>query len=78
MFNFGLTFKMFGVTTPGKYLLFLTQHIFNNLHIYDRRMTNSEEKFWAFFLPGKSKELQRYDRKNNISSVLTYDGTVVK
>ena len=76
MFNFGLTNEKFGITTPGNYLLFLTQHIFNNIHIYN--MTDSKEKFWAFFLPGKIKELQRYDRKNNISSVLTYDDTVGK
>ena len=71
MFNFGLTNEMFGITTPGKYLLFLTQHIFNNMHIYDKGMTDSREKFWALFLPGNSKELQRYDRKNSISIAVT-------
>ena len=71
-FNFGLTNEMFGITTPGKYLLFLTQQYFNNIHIYDKGMTVPKERFWAFFLPGKSKELQRYDRKNSISSVLAW------
>ena len=71
MFNFGLTNEMFGITTPGKYLLFLTQHIFNNIHIYDKGMTDCREKFWALFIPGKRKELQRYDRKNSISIVVT-------
>ena len=73
MFNFGLTIEKFGMTTPGKYLLFLTQHIFNNVYIYNIGMTDSKKKFWAFFLPEKSKELQRYDRKNSISIVLTWD-----
>ena len=71
MFNFGLTIEKFGITTPGKYLLFLTQHIFNNIHIYDKGMTDFKEKFCAFFLPGKIKELQRCDRKNSISIVIT-------
>ena len=66
MFNFGLTNEMFGFTTLGKYLLFLTQDIFNNRHIYDKGMIDSKETFWAFFIPGKRKELQRYDRKNSI------------
>ena len=72
MFNFGLTDEMFGITTPGKYLLFLTQHIFNNLHIYN--MANSEETFWAFYLPGNRNALETYKRTSKISIVFTNSG----
>ena len=37
MFNFGLTNEKFGVTTPEKYLLFLIQHIFNNVKMYHKQ-----------------------------------------
>ena len=67
MFNFGLTNEKFGITTPAKYLLFLIQHIFNNVKMYHKHngTTDFEEQFWAFFIPDENNELQVFNRKHN-------------
>ena len=67
MFNFGLTNERFGITTPAKYLLFLIQHIFNNVKMYHKHngTTDFEEQFWEFFIPDENNELQVFNRKHS-------------